>query len=919
MNNTAPLPGTFKFRQPPVTRTLVERQRLLERLNSGLDGPLTLVCAPPGFGKTTLVSSWVDNLRGGPQGADPIPTGWLTLDEKDSEPVVFLTYLIGALRTRFPGCCPATLSLLGGPQLPPLDEMIASLCDEIEQLPGRCILVLDEYHTIRGAAVHNALNSILDRWPARLHLVIISRINPPLNLSRLRANDLLTEVRSRELRFNREEIREFFGRSIQAPLPGPVLDEMEVKTEGWGAALRLAALNFRSEADLGSFLVVLDRSREMLTDYLVDEILSRQFPAVRTFLLTTSILDRFSVPLCEAVLQEQDPAWSARACIDWLEKQELFVFSLDDRQEWYRYHRLFRDLLQSRLVEVLAPEQMEALHRRAALWFIQNDQVDQALNHALLTRDMRLVSSIMEVGLREALNGEDLPSMRRWLAMLPEDAIRSHPWLLMLSVWTMHFSWQFNLIPKYLDRVELLIDRDPEKQNGNPGAQLLRGQIATLRGQDAYFHDRIAEAKTFFQDALEVIPPDWRYLRGGLMFYLGLSLQAGGEGAAAEEMLHRLYEGYEDKADGYALRLLWSLCINYFNEGLLEKSRQTADLMLRQASRGDQVNMQGWARLYLGTIHYLWNDLAAAEEHFTWIIDNRIRVHRLVLQNGAYGQALVHLANGKTTEGLQVLQVTSTMEVESVGYEEDTTKSMRARLELAGGDLGRAIRWADTYEAPVRDQSLGFEVPHLTRARILLARSRPADIQMALASLAEVSERAEQMHNVRYQVVVGTLRALALDCQGKAVEAEDELDRAIQLAEPGGFLRSFIDGGAPIEALLGRMAGENPSDRWVTEILAAFPDSASVRETNGAQPKPLQRFSPEVSTLIEPLTPRELQILAYMREPQSFKEIANDVGIAHSTVKRHSINIYRKLGVNSRWEAVASATELGVIPARKPL
>ena len=447
-----------KLHRPSITSGLIDRPRLLERLNSNINRPLTLVLASAGFGKTTLVSAWLESMAAGQSAAAAFPAAWLSLDENDSDLNLFIRYFIAALRTIFADACAETLMLLQARQPPPLALLYATFSNELEKLPGDFILVLDDYHTLHGVEVHDLLNQWALHWPKPLHLVLISRINPPLPLASLRARGEISEIRTRELRFTVEEMAAYMSQSQFALMIPKALPLLEERFEGWPAGLHLAALSFRSAGSQEAVLSALSSENADIFEYLVDEVLTHQVPAIHEFLLKTSILDRFCASLCEAVIGETDPAWDARTCLDWIERSELFITPLDDRREWYRYHHLFLELLQRRLSAEMRAEQVAKLHRLASAWFEEHGLLDEALHHALAAGDLDLAARQMNAGLCEALNREDRQTLERWLRLLPDEMIQRRPELLMIKAWALQFTWRLELQAQTLEQVEALLE-----------------------------------------------------------------------------------------------------------------------------------------------------------------------------------------------------------------------------------------------------------------------------------------------------------------------------------------------------------------------------------------------------------------------------------------------------------------------------
>jgi LuxR family transcriptional regulator, maltose regulon positive regulatory protein len=910
---------TTKLHRPLVTGDHVDRPRLLQQLQRGLSQPLTLVCAGAGFGKTTLVSCWLSSLKaaGGPE-ARAVPTAWLSLDAQDSDLMGFVTYLVAALRTMFPDACAATLDLVHAQMEPPPALLAATLLNELALLPDRCVLVLDDFGAIQGEAVPELLNRLVQHWPPPLHLVLISRHNPPLPLARLRAHGQISEIRSRDLRFTAEETAAYLDLALPAPLSQSTMAVLEQRTEGWIAGLQLAALALRalSDAEFDEALVPMGEAEAV--QYLVDEVLSGQPRAVQDFLLKTSILDRFCVSLCEAVAGDADAGWPARESLAWIEQANLFVVPLDRRQQWYRYHHLFQEMLRRRLLERWGADAVRRLHHRAAVWLATEGQIDEALHHALAAGDQQQAAELLERQLCDALNHDEWPALARRLRLLPETLVERRPWLLMTKAWTLSSSWQLGALSSVLDQIEALLAGDGE--GALPADDLqnlpaLRGQIATLRAQQFFLDNQPAAALSYCQQSLALVPQSWTYVRGGAILYLGLSMQVLGQGEEAERMLLAEYEGLADRTDAYALRLLFSLAFVRFQEGQLERANQAAQELLYQAQRGHLPVSHGWADYFLARIAYQWNDLDLAAQRFSELVDKRYRVHAHAARNGMIGLVHIHGIAGKIDAAWQAWQLLSQFDLNLTGHETEETRALRAWLHLRQGDPVSAGRWADAFNAPVPDRPLiWMHHPHVTKVRVLLARGAPADLQGALEIANEFYEVAQRTHNALASAKGLLLRALALAAQGHAEAARGALRQAVELAQPGGFIRLFVDPGPGVQTLLRQLAGEERSSEAIQRILAAFPDSQD-GSAGKARAQPAPR-SLKVAGLVESLTTREREILLLLREPLSGKEIANRLFISPTTFKRHTANIYGKLDVHNRWDAVAAAEALGILPPR---
>ncbi len=901
-----------KLHRPRLPNDLVTRTRLINLLNQDRSRQLILVYAPAGFGKTTLVSNWLRHMAADQTTpAAALPAAWLSLDENDRDLNLFLRYFIAALRTIFSDACEGTLALLQARQQTPETVLFATLSNELENLPGEAILVLDDYHTIQGMEVHNLLNELARHWPKPLHLVLISRTSPPLPLGNLRARGMISEIRTRDLRFTPEETATYLDQE-QLDVPGQcALPLLEERFEGWPAGLHLAALSLRSAGSKEAVLAALSSENANITEYLVDEVLNRQFPAIHSFLLKTSFLDRFCVSLCEAVVAQSDPVWNARVCLDWIERADLFLVSLDNRREWYRYHHLFQELLQHRASADLRPDHIADLHYLASTWFETHGLFGEALEYALAAGNLELAARLMSAGAREIVNREDRPTLERWLRLLPEEVIQRHPELLMLRVWTLQFLWRLDLQAQVLRQVEALLDSNDAAALQTNDPEILRGQILLPKAQQAYFNNQDTQAINLCRQVLALLPAPWTFVRGGAMLYIGLSMQASGQAEAAERLLLAEYESCSDKISTYALFLLQSLGFIHINTGRLEQARQIAQVLVQGATKGRLALMKNWGDYYLGVVAYQRNELNIAAQYFTQIYENRFTAHLTTYRDAVAGLALIHLAQGEGDDAWQMVESISQFDLEQRGGEDPRTGSLRARLRFLQGNLEGAIRWTETFTDPPPDVPLlWLEEPQVTRVRILVARGKETDLQSAMQILDVLDEIIERTHNTRYKIEILALRALALDAQGETNAAESSLKQAVDLARPRGFIRVFVDLGNPMQEMLGRLAGKGFSKEAIHRFLEAFPasDGNILNDVNPARPP-----APAISTLVEPLTPREQEILNLLHGPGSIKEIALQLHISYATAKRHTVNIYAKLGVKQRWSAVARAEELHIL------
>ncbi len=904
-----------KLHRPRFPHDLVVRQRLTELLDHGADRPLTLVCAPAGFGKTTLIATWIERMVASQvQLESSMPSAWLSLDGNDSDLNQFLRYFIAAVQTIFDDACQETLALLQAREQPPLAVIFTTLSNDIERLPKEFILVLDDYHTIHNIEVHNLLGEFVRFWPSKLHLILISRISPPLPLDKFRAKGLLNEIRTGELRFSQNEIFTYLSQTQFALMGQDALAYLEKHFEGWPAGLHLAAISMRSARSQEAVLKALASENQNITRYMVEEVLNQQVPQVQAFLLRTSILDRFNASLCEAIIGKVEGAWNARACLDWIERSEMFITALDDRREWYRYHHLFQELLQQRLFTDLSSDQVNDLHRLASAWFEEHGYLDEAMQHAIKAGDLELAAHQMSAGLRDVINREDRPTLDRWLHLIPEEMIQQRPELLMLRAWSLQFAWQLSLQMKVLHQVEELLNTQQDGTLSENEVKMLRGQILLPKAQLAYFTNQQTLAIELCRQALALMPPSWTFIRGGAMIYLGLSMQASGQASEAEQMLIDEYERHRDKSDTFALFVLQTLGFIYLNTGQLDKTRQIIEVLIRGATSSRLGLMKLWGEWFLGMVCYQRNELGAAKQYFTHIFENRYIAQVSPFRDAVAGLALIHQIKGENHEALRMVEAISQHDLELSGTEDHRTQSLRAKIMLLQGDINGAINFISAITGPPPDQPLMWlEELQVTRAQILTASASETDLHLAVDLLDNLYEIVVRTCNTRYTIEILALRALSLDALGKTKEADNELIKAVNLAQLGGFIRIFVNLGGPMHKILQRLATQGRSGEYIHSLLEAFQEEGKNLAQSKRQSRMMRRPAAGNSNLVEALTPRELEVLNLLRGPSSIKEIAVQLNISYATAKRHTINIYGKLGVNQRWNAVDKAISLKIL------
>ena len=804
--------------------------------------------------------------------------------------------------------------------------LCTTLINEITSLPHDFIVVLDDYHRITGTVVPELFREFERHWPQRMHLVLISRYIPALALASWRAKGQLTEIRARDLRFRPDEAGAYLEMALQRPLSQAAIALVERRTDGWAAGVQLASLLLRDAEDPEGLLVDLAGDDAGFAEYLMDDVLPHQPAAILSFLLQSAIPEQFCVSLCEAVISSDDPEWSVRRCIDWVERHNLFISSLDNQKEWYEYHQMFRDGLLQRARAELGPDRVAELQRRAAAWFASRGLMDEAVPLALAANDRELAVVFMAQGLRNVLNREDRLTLERWLGLFPDEFVQNRPELLVIRGFSLLLAWQWRPLARLLAHTAALLERESITTSAEVEPGALRGCLAVLSALVAYFGSDLDAAAAYSREALALLPEAWSYARSAGVAVQALAMQAGGQGQAARRFLSEKYEGLGDRTTTYALRHLEVLCmIDYRQAGDLEQVMRTGQKLADQAERGRLNLLQSWGHHYVGLARYQRNELAAARQAFARLLDMRYTGNLGPLRGGLQYLALIHQITGEEAEAWGMVQLLSQLDEDQMGYEGEDTRALRALLWLKRGDLEGAVRWAEHFAAPVPEEVWIFEnPPHLAKARILLARGTAADVRSALEILTALAVVAERNHNIRLQIEIMALRVLAFDTQGQTGDARDALLAAVELARPGGFVRPFLDLGPRMKDALEQLSrlGDSPNHTMVRRILAEFGDQPTGPEGGQEVKDAVQTLALDSTAgasrspqpLIETLTPREVEVLLLLRDPLSLKEIAQRLFISYQTVKRHTVHIYAKLDVNKRSAAVAKAKALGLMP-----
>jgi LuxR family maltose regulon positive regulatory protein len=878
---------------PPLRPGLVSRPRLIARLDQGLrpGNKLILISAPAGYGKSTLLCEWVHQST--------VPVAWLSLDT-DDDSSHFWTYFVAAIQTLDASLAPGAERLLDASLLepPPIQTLLVPLLNEVAALPGKIVLILDDYHVITNEVVHDGIAYLLDHQPEQLHLVLSTRADPPLAVVRLRARDQLTELRADDLRFTADETTGFLNEMMGLSLLPEDVNSLGVRTEGWITGLQLAALSMQGRTDRHEFVSSFTGSHHYVLEYLIEEVLRRQPEPVRRFLVQTSILDQLCGRLCDAVVEnwglepgdaKADGFVDSQDILEHLVSNNLFLVPLDDEHRWFRYHHLFADLLRKRLRQQTSLATVHELHHRASAWYEKTGSVDEAVKYALRAQDIERVIRLAEGAARAGTLDRRPTTLLRWLEAVPEQVLLAHPRLLLHQAWALIINERLELAKEMLQAARDALQPMPS----SPVNDAQRSELSTLLA------------------AIEAMA------LGLAHGYAGDVVKAAEVGKEAREKALALGNVF------MAVHATVGLALAMFHQGQLRQAaehyRQVIDLSgYRAGTDGEALQSPLAAPGYVGlaTVYLEWNDLsAAAHSLYQGMALGRYGAAAHSLVNACVVKSRLQQALGDAEGAVEALR-----QADQIYRVRDSLAAtlrlgrQQARLDLSVGKADEVIRWVRGVEAafasgrPEGAAPASFhESLQIVLARAQLAQGAAKEAWATLEPLYAPAEAAGRRGRV---VEICLLQALAFQAQEHIIDAFAQLEHSLSIAEPEGYARVYLDEGAPAAELLTAfyLDPSFPSHLrdYAHNLLRAFPKSQLVA---GAGPEVTGR-----PTLVEPLTKREREVLQLIYEGLSNQEIAEKLVLALNTVKRHTSNIYGKLDVSSRTQAIARARQLGLVP-----
>jgi len=913
-----PLLLETKLYVPRPRRDLVPRPRLSARLNRGDAFRLMLVSAPAGFGKTTLLTEWLATRPAGPAGQRLV--AWLSLDRGDSDPASFWAYVIAALRTVAPGVGESALAQLHALRRPPIETVLTALLNDLAAIAADIVLVLDDYHVIDAREVQDGMAFLLGHLPPRLQVVIASRADPALPLARLRARGELAEIRAADLRFTPDEAAAYFNEMMGLQLAVQDVAALEGRTEGWIAALQLAALSMQGRADIAGFIAGFAGDDRYVVDYLFEEVLQRQPGDVQAFLLQTSILDELTGPLCDAVTGHG----GGKAMLEALDRGNLFLVPLDDRRQWYRYHHLFADVLHARLLDE-QPGQVQDLHQRASAWYERSGDRPKAIGHALAARDFARAADLVELAIPDLARSRQEATVRGWLEAIPDEVVRVRPVLSAGFAGALLTTGELEGVEGRLRDAERGLDPAAGARDGphslqsqmvvadEEGFRSLPETIEMYRAGQALARGDSAGTVRHARRALELAPEDDILRRAGASGLLGLASWGNGDLAAAHQAYSECAVGL--RRAGYIADVLGcaiALADIRIAQGRLGEAMRTYEQALQLAAEHGQPVLRGTAGLHVGLSELCLErgDLRAAIRHLR--NSQELGEHTGLPQHpyrSRVAMARVRAAEGDLSGALDLLSEAERRYVSDFFPNVRPVPALKARVWIMQGRFGAALDWAREQGLSV-DDDLSYlrEFEHITLARALVAQYQgeraERDVQQAARLLERLLQAAEAGGRTGRVIEILVLQALAHQALGNGPAALGFLGRAVTMAAPEGYVRVFADAGPSLASLLRAATKQGTRQDYARRLLAAV---------SGPERSSAAGRSPADQALIEPLSERELDVLRLLGSELDGPAIARELMVSLNTLRTHTKRIYAKLAVTNRRAAVRRGAELNLL------
>ena len=916
-----------KLQRPPLAPDILPRARLLNQLNEERQRTLTLISAPAGYGKSTLASRWVATCES--------PSGWVSLDERDSDLRTFLSYVLAAIQPLYPETTFRTEALLEAAHLPSAEDVARYLLNDLHRITDTFILVLDDYYHIqRGSPVHDLVTEILAHPPQAMHLVLLTRRDPALPIARLRGLGQLTEIRANDLRFTSAEAAAFLQKKFKIPVDDDTAELLDTKIEGWATGLRLAGLYLQNRKDLMTQVRKLSGSSQHIAEYLAAEVLSKLDPERLTCLIETSILDRFCAPLCREMHQHGknegrgQQKLDAELFVQWLVNANLFVVPLDNQGYWFRYHHLFQAFLQNMLRKQTGADRIAELHLIASNWFAVNGLIDEAIQHALAAGDNQVAVRLVVEHRYDLMNNAQYHRLNNWLALLPRDIVAETPLLVTTQAITAWVSGQRGDVATHTEQAKRLLDTlSPESSE----YAILQGEILTLHNVVSALSSQPASAWVDAHKALELLPKKALFFQMMAIAEMALCHQMKGDLSRGVKLLKDELKA-ADLPISIQARGWFYLCIfNYMDcntSGILLSGLKSVEI----ADNHRLAHTGGISKYFIGATYYLRNELTKAKPYLLGVLDDCAFTNAIYVTQASGILGFIYLSEGWPEKAESVIEQTvdSAWEMQD-NYSPAIRKALRVELALRQGMVDEARRLSIGVDFDILPPTWLLYVPQLTNIKLLLADGTDRSLEDARSRLVDMDQTMRRINRKCVRIDILAILALVCHKMGKQKVALEKLHDALTLAESGGWIRNFVDLGVPMTKLLERLNHVSPGHKFAQQVLEACRAEARsdlLLDSNGKEARGLagQVLGQEVSTsetapapgvapqpLKEPLTNRELDIVELLARRLQNKEIAEKLSISPATVKTHLQNIYQKLSVKSRRQAVENAEALGIL------
>ncbi len=879
-----------KLNRPLVPPDLVPRTTLFARLDAHPERPLTLVTAPAGYGKSTLLSSWLATLT-------HQPYAWLSLDENDDDLTLFLTYFIATIQTMFPDVGQETLILLNRTQKLPVRVLLTTLVNELNIVSDAYVLVLDDYHLLKSKEIQQWMAEFLTHMPNTLHLVLVSRTDPHLPIVQYRAQNKVTEIRAIELRFSEQETSAFLRNSLGDTLDDEIVADIYGRSEGWVTGLHLATLTLRQAERIGNLQQVIHKDDRFVTEYLMAEVLADQTAVFQEWLLKTAVLDRFCPDLCNAICHSAEnntpTDLNGQTFIQQLRTQNLFLIPLDAEQSWYRYHHLFGQFLRRTIEQQYTTAAISQFHTQAATWLAQNQLFEESLQHALTAGNVPMAAQLVAENRHKPLNKDQKWTLEKWLSKIPNQYIQQSPQLLLAKAWVAVLESAIWALPPILDNVEALLEDAPSDAT-------LVGEVALFKGILLFWDSQGEQSLTVLQQALQKVPFEHTGARNEAIIYIAVASQATGAGKGIiQEYRQKIYLETTDSI--YKARLLGSLVFVHLLSGELNEAKIISEQILDVAVDSHNVFIEAWSYYFLGYIYFQWNELQTAVSYFQQAVQKRYVLDVNAPMDNYAGLIFAYQALGQVDNANETMaeSLAFAQQANNPGYLM-LARSIQTRLALLQGDIALAVSGSNNNDITedVGTMLFWIEMPRLTYCRLLVAPNTETTLRQATENLTTIWQLAQRTHNTPQMLTTLLLQTVAYQKQAQLADALDKLQQALLLARDGGWIRPFIE----VEFELAPLLTQLPSHKATASFVK------TIQQAIGAQT--------QAHTSIEvDLTLREKEVLTLLAEELSNQEIAAKLTISPHTVKRHTSALYRKLDVKNRRQAVAKARRVGLLPA----